>query len=50
MRNIPLRGQREEVIANLREVALLPFAAVDEGDVVLCKGLAALRALAIAER
>jgi hypothetical protein len=33
--NIPLRGEYEIVVADLCEVALLPFAAVDERDIVL---------------
>ena len=38
VRDVPLRRQREIIVADLREVALLPAAAVDEGDVVLGEG------------
>ena len=34
MRDVPLRRQRKVVVADLGEVALLPLAAVDEGDIV----------------
>ncbi len=36
-RDVPRRRQRNVVIAVLREVALLPFAAVDERDLILRK-------------
>src|SRR5580692_460598 len=32
--NVPLRGKREVIVANFSEVALLPKAAVDEGNLV----------------
>ena len=35
MRDVPLRAERIVIVALLREIALLPLAAVDEGDVVL---------------
>ena len=38
MRDVPLRGEYEIVVADLLEVALLPSAAVGEGDVVLGEG------------
>ena len=36
--HVPLRGQRKVVVADLGEVALLPLAAIDEGDGVLREG------------
>src|SRR5271154_6578517 len=35
--DVPLRRQWKIVVADLREIALLPLAAVDKGDVVLRK-------------
>ncbi len=35
--DVPLGGLREIVVANFREVALLPKAAIDERDVVFCE-------------
>src|SRR5262245_1248878 len=35
MLHVPLRRQREVIVANLLEVTLLPLRAVDERDVVL---------------
>ena len=37
MRDIPLCREREIIVAFLREIPLLPFTAVNEGDVVLGK-------------
>src|SRR4029077_2177133 len=34
VRDVPLRWQREIVVALAREIALLPPAAIDEGDIV----------------
>src|SRR6476620_12478132 len=38
VRDIPLRTERKIIVADLREVALLPLAAVDERDVVALEG------------
>src|SRR5579862_2891963 len=38
VRNVPLRGEREIVIANLPEISLLPAAAIDEGNILLLEG------------
>ena len=37
VRDVPLRGLREIVVADLREISLLPAAAIDERDVVFRK-------------
>src|SRR5690349_14211818 len=43
VRDVPLRGFRKIVVADLLEIALLPEAAVDEGNVVLGKGYKRVR-------
>ena len=45
MRNVPLRPERIIIIALFSEITLLPLAAIDESNVVLCEISAAGRAL-----